>query len=1084
MNKKQSKCWTRKLMQWFNSVDYNSNQTIFTMNEQKADIVLLCRAIITTPKTILICVADSNIITRITPILKILLDKCGEKRKIIEIPDVVLGRNNQWLPENEARRCQAINKILNAPDAIYITSVASLIAPTISPKQFKKSCFTIKKDSEEWQPKTLAKKLVELDYDNEVEVYAPGEFARRGGIFDIYSPTHKSPVRLDFFGDTIESIRLFNPENQRSYQEIDQILIIPRGAITNNKNEKIANSHCIRNYFAEDLPLIILEPEQITKHLYHFNSKEDQQKWQEIYQNNPIIRNIAQIPPENNNAQIINSQCFGLGSELTLNIPDSFENNSIWHWQQLTSHLLRWQQDKYTLVACCPNKDQLQRLTQLINEDSTLANLSIKCETLPIDAGIIFPTIKLVLLSSREMFGKAPTLIRKNKHYHFRTEEQDCIEMEEGCFAVHASHGICQYLGIKKIETNGEIQEVIILEFAEDAKIYVPLNQSYLVSRYVGGTKKMPKCSKLGSAVWKKAKKNAEDAANDLAAELLRIEAMRQHSKGYKFKKSPDWEDAFARSFPYTETEDQQKAIDDVLADMANTRPMDRLLCGDVGYGKTEIAIRAAFRAVVNGKQVALLVPTTILAQQHYNTFRQRMTDYPIKIQMLSRFRTSKEQKKIVNQLSTGQIDIIIGTHRILQKDIIFNDLGLLIIDEEQRFGVKHKQYLKQMRANVDILTMTATPIPRTLYFSLSGLRHLSTIMTAPAERLPITTIVTQYQPELIQQAINRELEREGQIFVLHNRIKTIKQFASKISTLAPKAKVKIAHGRMSTEELENIMQLFMTGKIDILVSTTIIESGLDIPNANTIIIDRADRFGLAELYQLRGRVGRYHNQAYAYLILPPIETLPTDARQRLAAIRRYTHLGAGFKLAMRDLEIRGAGNILGSEQSGYIASVGFELYSTLLKQAVAKLSNTTLPQQRQISFIMDTISFAICNTNKKTIATIPPTYIQDENLRLNCYQRLNELTTIQKLKNYQSELIDRYGTMPECVETLLQITQLKILANKLNVFSIRIKEQQLYLETNQGFIKTTNKLLPKLKAKTAKKQLLEIKKFLTNLQK
>ncbi|MCK5806335.1 MAG: transcription-repair coupling factor, partial [Lentisphaeria bacterium] len=659
-----------------------------------------------------------------------------------------------------------------------------------------------------------------------------------------------------------------------------------------------------------------------------------------------------------------------------------------------------------------------------------MRDLPIEAMIARLGTGVLIPPAKLAILSERELFGRTID-VRRRRQNRYRVDQaiHGGTELEEGAFAIHVSHGICQYHGIRELETNGELQEVMELEFAEEARVYVPLEQAHLVSRYMGGTRKAPKLSRIGGMAWRNAKDSAADAAWDLAAELLRIEALREHAHGRQLKPSPDWEHAFASAFPYTETEDQAEAIQQVLADMAGDKPMDRLLCGDVGYGKTEVAMRAAFRAVANGKQVGVLVPTTVLAQQHYNTFRERMSEYPFEIEMISRFRTKAEQRRILDRVTAGTVDIVIGTHRLLQKDVAFADLGLLVIDEEQRFGVLHKQKLKQMRASVDILTMTATPIPRTLYFSLSGIRNLSTIMSAPAERLPVHTVVAQYDADLIQQAIHRELERKGQVFFLHNRVQSIDRIAFRLQTLVPEARFAVGHGQMGAGELEAVMSSFVRGEVDVLVCTTIIESGIDIPNANTIFIDDANRFGLAELYQLRGRVGRYHRQAYAYLLLPPIGMLTGDAKERLTAIRKYTHLGAGFKLALRDLEIRGAGNILGAEQSGHIAAVGFDLYCDLLRDAVARLGNKPEPHRLPLPVEIDTLVFGHADARGRTRVGIPKLYVQDEPARVETYRRISRLETEQAAKEMEEELTDRFGRLPVSTQCLLMVSRVRILA-------------------------------------------------------
>ncbi|MDD4098025.1 MAG: helicase-related protein, partial [Lentisphaeria bacterium] len=565
----------------------------------------------------------------------------------------------------------------------------------------------------------------------------------------------------------------------------------------------------------------------------------------------------------------------------------------------------------------------------------------------------------------------------------------------------------------------------------------------------------------------------------DLAAELLRVEAMRQQTEGVRFQPQIEWERSFANSFPYTETADQADAIRAVLADMEDAKPMDRLLCGDVGYGKTEVAMRAAFRAVLNGRQVAVLVPTTVLAQQHFQTFRERLAEYPVAVEMISRFRTAAEQREILDRVALGEVDILIGTHRILQKDVEFARLGLLIIDEEQRFGVQHKQRLKSLRTNLDILTMTATPIPRTLYFSLSGIRNLSTIMTAPSDRLPVTTVVANFDRELIRQAITRELERGGQVFFLYNRVQTISRMLAMVSGLAPTARCAIAHGQMGAGQLEKVMSRFIRGEIDVLICTTIIESGVDIPNVNTIIIDRADRFGLSELYQLRGRVGRYHRQAYAYLLLPPMGQLPANARQRLAAIRRYTHLGAGFKLALRDLEIRGAGNILGSEQSGHIAAVGFELYCQLLKDAVDGMEKRPAERPVPTDIYFDRLSSALQAAPGKTAMCLPAAYIGDEAARVDCYKRLSQIGKPSEVEVFANELRDRFGPLPTATAVLLEFARVRVMAQERQIIRLSVRERRLVMETRRGLWRDSRNKIPELASLDGFEQLREVQAIL-----
>jgi len=761
-------------------------------------------------------------------------------------------------------------------------------------------------------------------------------------------------------------------------------------------------------------------------------------------------------------------------------LPELGAEAGLWRWQQLRSNLVRWQQSGYSLVACCTSEGEETRLRELLADDEQTRELPVSIGRVALPAGLFFPQQRLVLLSDRELFGREPTL-RRHKHidYHIENSLRDYRDLEEGVLAVHVNHGICLYHGITTTIANGETSEVMELEFAEKARLYIPLDQAHLLSRYMGGSKNAPSLSILGGNLWKHSKDMAAEAAWDLAAELLRLEAMRQSASGLQFQSSPEWELSFASSFPHTETADQVDAIKAVLEDMSSNKPMDRLLCGDVGYGKTEVALRAAFRAVMNTRQVAILVPTTVLAQQHFQTFSSRMAAYPIRVELLSRFRSKAEQKQVLVQLAKGEVDIVIGTHRLLQADVKFPSLGLLIIDEEQRFGVKHKQKLKTLRASLDILTMTATPIPRTLYFSISGLRNLSTINTAPADRLPVNTIVAHFDKELIRQAIRRELERGGQTFFLYNRVQTIMEMQQVLEELVPEARIAVGHGQMPAGELEEVMTEFVAGKTDVLLCTTIIESGIDIPNANTIIIDHAERFGLSELYQLRGRVGRYRRQAYAYLLLPPMGLLPDNARERLAAIRRYTNLGAGFRLAMKDLEIRGAGNILGEEQSGHIAAVGFDLYCQLLRQAVAQLEHKEIPALSEVPVEIEHLSNSLKPVKGKSQFGIPPEYIDEEPVRVECYKRLSQLLSAEEVTRYGEELRDRFGPLPEMTALLLDLKKIRILARQLKLVRLHVKDRRLIIETPKGLYKLNGKV-PELAGKTGRELVSETLDFLT----
>jgi len=904
---------------------------------------------------------------------------------------------------------------------------------------------------------------VKLDYDNEPEVTLPGEFSRRGGIVDVYPPTCSLPVRIEFFGDTIESMRHFDPESQRSVRTVDSVRIVPRGAWVISPDT--TNRAGFLDFAGPEATLVLIEPRTIVEHLHRFGDSDmaeavlaSAHRRERTFYVETAANLVAGESPAANIPRV-RSDAVGLSESLGLLIPELGGDAVAWRRQQLRAQLESWLARNIAVAACAGTPGDAERFKEQLAEeglDAAVADGRIEVLSETVDAGVLLPSAHVAVLSERELFGRRTEARRRrarSTRYRFEQALDQRFDIEEGAYAVHAAHGICIYHGIREIEVAGELQEVMELEFADDARLYVPLDQAHLVSRYVGGTRKAPRLSRIGSGAWKKKRAAAAAAATDFAAELLRIDALRHSNKGVSFKPDPEWEEVFAAAFPFEETRDQALAATEVLADMEKSEPMDRLLCGDVGYGKTEVAMRAAFRAVLNGRQVAVLVPTTVLAHQHFITFRERMADFPVTIEMLSRLRSSAEQKRIVEALTEGKIDIVIGTHRLLSPDIAFRNLGLVIIDEEQRFGVRHKEKLKALRANVDVLTMTATPIPRTLYLSLGGIRNLSRIMTPPSGRQPVVTVVAPHDRRLIRDAILRELEREGQVFYLHNRVHSIRAACERLQELVPGARFGIAHGRLHPDELEEVMTRFVLREIDVLVCTTIIESGLDIPNANTIIIERADRFGLADLYQLRGRVGRYHNQAYAYFLLPPMGALPRNARERLAAIRRYTHLGAGFRLALRDLEIRGAGNILGPEQSGHIAAVGLELYSRLLREAVHRLTHRPPPIRPTVHLRLDFIRFALNEGRGKAAASIPPDYVGSADVRVACYRRLAEMTEVGQVNAFEEELRDRFGPPPECVRRLLETVRIRIQATRLDAHSITVRGKTVLIETKAGLL-------------------------------
>jgi len=728
--------------------------------------------------------------------------------------------------------------------------------------------------------------------------------------------------------------------------------------------------------------------------------------------------------------------------------------------QQFFARLTTWHEDGARIAIYFQTEGEIERFREIMAEARiSLGEIDLLEGTLA--RGFCFPAANLVVLAAAELFGRAPThgrrRLQRAAKFGTHRAQIDFSELNEGDLVVHLEHGIGRFLGLQRMG-GAEASEVLTVEFAEEAKLYVPLEQAFMVSRYVGVGKKSPPLSSLADAKWSRAKKNAAASIFDYAAKMLALQAERETQRGHAFGPDTRWQLEFEHSFPFRETPDQLKTIAETKRDMEEPRSMDRLICGDVGFGKTEVAIRAAFKAVMEGKQVAVLTPTTVLAQQHFETFRQRMLDYPVRIEMLSRFRSHAEQRKVLEELRAGGVDVVVGTHRLISGDVVFKDLGLVVIDEEQRFGVLHKEKFKELFKLVDVLTLSATPIPRTLYLSLVGVKDMSTIETPPLNRLPVETVICGYDERIIRDAIHRELERQGQVYFLHNRVMSIQKMRDRIAELCPGARVEVGHGQMDADELENVMQRFVAGKIDVLVCTTIIESGLDIPNANTIIIDRADRFGLADLYQLRGRVGRAEHKAYAYLLLPREMMTVGAARRRINAIQQYSSLGAGFRIAMRDLEIRGAGSILGTAQSGHIVAVGFDLYCQLLKQVVAQLKGEKLRPRLEVEVRLDFVAtkegeYLAAGPEKLVPTFIPTAYISDAALRIQAYRNLAEITTAEQLQRLRRDWRDRFGKWSEPLDNLLLLNEIRISAARARVSRVEVRGGKLMLSRRGDFI-------------------------------
>ena len=775
-------------------------------------------------------------------------------------------------------------------------------------------------------------------------------------------------------------------------------------------------------------------------------------------------------------------------------------------------HLRDWLAEGWEVAIFCNTEGEQKRLQDILHE----AGIPVEAITFlirPLLRGFVWPAGKLVVLSDAEIFGRYQTLraLRQQERLvGLRGQHQaiDFTEIADGDYVVHLHHGIALYKGVTMLpgaevgarvpsrptmESEGteppsppnQGSEVLVLEFAEQSKLYVPVEQSYLVTKYVGVGRRHPPLDTLGGSRWERAKISAQKAVMDYAAQLLAVQAERDALPGHAYPPDTDWQREFEEAFVYEETEDQERSILETKKDMEGTRPMDRLICGDVGFGKTEIAIRAVFKAVQEGKQAAFLVPTTILAEQHWKNLRERYAAYPVRVDCLSRLQSLKSQRGTIAGLKDGSVDVVIGTHRILSKDIHFKDLGLVVVDEEQRFGVKQKEKFKQLFRLVDVLTLSATPIPRTLYLSLTGARDMSTIETAPPNRHPVETVVAPYDERVIREAIGRELARNGQVYFLHNRIHSIQDVAQKLKLLVPRARIEIGHGQMDASELEEVMARFVAGETDVLLSTTIIESGLDIPNANTIIIDRADRFGLADLYQLRGRVGRAQHRAYAYLFLPRHLMTVGDAKRRVSAIKQYSQLGAGFKIAMRDLEIRGAGNLLGTAQSGHITAVGFDLYCQLLKTAVARMKGEKPGRLVETKLQLDFLVWQENDADEKAGkagAFLPRAYLPESRWRMDGYRRIAEASNAADLEKLQLEWRDRHGPWPPAVERLLLATQIKIAAAEARIRVVETQEEKLMLQQGQDYIMVSGKF-PRLTARDAISKLREILSWVVSLK-
>ncbi|MEY2505859.1 MAG: hypothetical protein QOH01_188 [Verrucomicrobiota bacterium] len=966
------------------------------------------------------------------------------------LPEAEIAAVENILPDPEiaAERLALLSRVQREKSRhLIVATRAALDQPAPAPAALHAAVLVLRRGKLHPLERMIAS-LVAAGYDRVSQVTTRGQFAVRGGIVDLFSWQAPRPIRIEYFGDDIESLREFDVDAQTSVRNLQSVEILLEAA------EQHAAVVC--DYVASDHLRIEIEPEEGTRDADVLIGE----GW------------LGEDKPEDFQGAFDSCDIgdFAVGDFMLVEAKRA----------QFAARLRDWRAAECRIAIYFQTEGEIERFREIMGD--TIAGIDLLEGTLP--RGFVFADGKLVVLSGAELFGRYTThgrrRLQKAEQLSRNRAQIDFSELNEGDLVVHLEHGVGRFLQLARVPSPaGEMQEALVLEFGNDARLYVPLEQAYLVSRYVGVGKKSPALSSLADAKWARAKKNAAASIFDYAGKMLAVQAERETQLGYTFGPDTKWQREFEHSFPFRETPDQLTAITATKTDMERPRSMDRLICGDVGFGKTEVAIRAAFKAVMEGKQVAVLAPTTVLAQQHFETFRQRMLEYPVRVEMLSRFRSQGEQRKVIKLLGEGGVDVVIGTHRLISGDVIFKDLGLVVIDEEQRFGVLHKEKFKELFKLVDVLTLSATPIPRTLYLSLVGVKDMSTIETPPLNRLPVETVVCGYDERIIRDAINRELDRQGQVYFLHNRVQSIEKMRDKIAELCPRARVEFGHGQMDADELESVMARFVAGKIDVLVCTTIIESGLDIPNANTIVIDRADRFGLADLYQLRGRVGRAEHKAYAYLMLPREMMTVGAARKRINAIKQYSSLGAGFRIAMRDLEIRGAGSILGTAQSGHIMAVGFDLYCQLLKQAVAQLKGERARGRIEVEVRLDFVAtneaeFVQTGPETRVPAFIPTSYVTDPTLRIQAYRALAEITTREQLDRVRKEWRDRFGKFPVAVDNLLLLSEIKLSAARANLTRVEVREAKLMLTRRGDFILVGGKF-PRISTDRIERQLAEV---------
>ena len=949
-------------------------------------------------------------------------------------------------PEAAALRLQVLDTAAKNEACIILCGPDAFAQPAPSPAALAGSRIVVRQGSNA-DPLDLTAKLAAHGYDRVTTVQGRGQFAMRGGILDVFPWQGGRPLRIEFFDTEVDSLREFDVDSQASIGKLDQ---------------------------AE---LLLAEPE-LDATLADYVRKEDLRiGFEEADGDLRILTGAA----DGGGEEDFSTACFGspLGS---FEAGDFVLEQS--RRQRFFDQLDEWRAQDWKIGMVFSNKGEEERFIELAGHEAVADLVRLRGELVQ---GFTVPAARMALLSSSELFGRyrtPGTLKKRHDTHRALTTRASLDDIAEADLVVHSEYGIGRFRGIAP----GESGDEITIEYKDGGLLAVPIDQSHLVAKYVGIGGKTPDLNKLGGTAWKNLRKSAEKSILDYAAQLLRVQAERQAEAGIPHPPDSRWMWEFENSFHFTETPDQRRAIEQAKRDMEGIRPMDRLVCGDVGFGKTEVAIRAAFKAATGGMQVAILVPTTVLAEQHWRTFRERMSDYPIRIELLNRFRTPAETRETIAGLADGSVDIVIGTHRLISGDVSFKNLGLAVVDEEQRFGVKHKEKFKELFRSIDVLTLSATPIPRTLYMALMGARDMSTIDTPPPNRVPVHTSVCPYDERVIRDAIRREMKRGGQVFFLHNRVKSIEMMRKKIAELVPEARILVGHGQMDKDELEVVMRRFVHGEADVLLATTIIETGIDIPNANTILIDRADRFGLADLYQLRGRVGRAGEKAYAILLLPRDMVTAGDARKRIHAIKQYTALGSGFKIAMRDLEIRGAGNLLGTKQSGHIAAVGFDLYCQLLRQSVDRLQGKNPKARVEASFRSDFVAFSETEFARGSgegpllPAYLPNSWLGETQLRVSAYRELAESMVEKDLDQLETRWRDRFGRLPEPAANLIGVGRIRLVAANKGVSSVEIKGQRLMLHRGGDYIMLEGRRFPRLTSVTPADKLREALEMLRAL--